>query len=75
MASLEDITLDIAELQSQVVALDARVDEVVTLVAALRASSGNPVTPEALGEVRASLAAVSAPVQAALTKLAQVLGL
>lgn len=75
MATLEEITSDIAALQGQVTALDARVDEVVTLVAALRAGTSNPVTPEALGEVRASLAAVSAPVQAALTKLTQVLGL
>ena len=75
MATLEEITSDIAALQGQVSALDGRVDEVVALVAQLRAAGGNPVTPEALGEVRASLAAVSAPVQAALTKLAQVLGL
>lgn len=75
MALLEDVTADIAALQEQVNSLDARVDEVVSLVAALRASSGSPVTPELLDEVRVSLAAVASPVQSALTKLSQVLGL
>lgn len=75
MATIEEISADIAALQSQVITLDQRVDEVVTLIATLRAGSGNPVTPEMLGEVRSSLQAITMPVQSALSKLAQVLGL